>query len=48
MAQHMRLKHPGVAYNMADLNPDTPPPPKIEVYPVKKERSWFSWDANYP
>ncbi len=32
MAQHMRLKHPGVSYNMADLNPDTPP--KIEIHPV--------------
>lgn len=39
MAQHMRLKHPGVAYNMADLNPDTPP--KVEVHPVKKEHLWF-------
>lgn len=24
MAQHMRIKHPGVSYVMSDLNPDAP------------------------
>jgi len=35
MAQHMRLKHPGVSYVMADLNPDASV--KDEQSDVKKE-----------